>query len=74
MKSTTTEPLWLTLTDAAMRAACSTKTLRRMIATGDLKAYRLKGQIRIRVEDLDAAFQPITSAKDALEAERLAER
>ncbi|MFD5179473.1 excisionase family DNA-binding protein [Nocardia sp. NPDC058379] len=44
---------------AAERAGVSTDTIRRMIADGALPAYRFRGQIRIALEDIDAAMRPI---------------
>ncbi|MFC9665550.1 excisionase family DNA-binding protein [Nocardia sp. NPDC127606] len=44
---------------AAERAGVSTDTIRRMIADGTLAAYRFRSQIRIAIEDIDAAMWPI---------------
>ncbi|MDN2495262.1 helix-turn-helix domain-containing protein [Nocardia nova] len=37
----------------------SRDTIRRMIADGQLPAYRFRGQVRITVEDIDKAMRPI---------------
>lgn len=44
---------------AAERAGVSTDTIRRMIADATLPAYRFRRQIRIALEDIDAAMRPI---------------
>lgn len=45
---------YISVQQAADRAAVSTKTVRRWIATGDLVAYRHGPRlIRIRLDDLD---------------------
>ena len=43
-------PLRPTITQAAERLNCSDKTIRRMIADGRLKAYRIGGRATIRVD------------------------
>lgn len=50
---------YLSVQEAADRASVSTDTVRRMIASGQLKAYRFRGQIRIAIEDFQAAMRPI---------------
>lgn len=52
-----------TINQAAEYAACSTKTIRRRIASGDLTGYRM-GQRLIRVDltELDALLRPIPTA------------
>jgi excisionase family DNA binding protein len=47
---------------AAQRLGVDVKTVRRMIADGRLKAYRLNGDglIRINVDDLEALLVPVT--------------
>lgn len=47
---------------AARRYDVSERTIRRLIAEGDLPAYRVGRQIRIRVADLDALATPIPAA------------
>jgi excisionase family DNA binding protein len=46
---------------AANYLDCSTKTIRRRIATGDLKAYRLASSrvIRVDMAEVDALLKPI---------------
>lgn len=43
-------PLRPTISQAAERMNCSEKTVRRMIADGRLKAYRVGGRSTIRVD------------------------
>jgi excisionase family DNA binding protein len=52
---------WLTLNEAAEHVGVHPRTIRRLIASGDLKAHRIgKSRImRIRSEDLEAAFRPV---------------
>ncbi|MGV9832896.1 excisionase family DNA-binding protein [Nocardia niigatensis] len=50
---------YLSIQAAAERASVSTDTVRRMIATGRLRAYRFGGQIRIAIEDFDLAMRPL---------------
>lgn len=55
---------WLSLQDAAEFYAVSVTTLRRRISAGDLPAGRCGRRIiRVRVQDLDALFRPIPSAR-----------
>ena len=57
-------PLW-TITDAAEMLGTSPQTIRRMIARGDLRAYRYGPRlIRIDPADVDAMRQPVTSLAD----------
>lgn len=58
-----TRPTYLSLADAAAEIGVSTRTMRRMIAAGDLRAHRPAGRqgIRIRTDDLAAAMRPIPS-------------
>jgi excisionase family DNA binding protein len=55
----------VTLTRAAERHDCSVKHLRRAIAAGELRAYRLGNSraIRLDVAELDAWLRPIPAAK-----------
>ncbi|WP_405165510.1 excisionase family DNA-binding protein [Nocardia sp. NBC_01499] len=50
---------YLSIPAAAGRACVSRDTIRRMIASGQLKAYRFRGQIRIAIEDFDNAMRPV---------------
>lgn len=49
----------LTVEQCATLGEVSKSTIRRMIATGDLPAYRLGRAIRIAEEDFANAFAPI---------------
>ena len=50
----------VTLTAAAQHAACSSKTIRRRIAAGELTGYRLGSRlIRVDLDELDALLRPI---------------
>lgn len=57
-------PLRPTIGQAAERLNCSEKTVRRMIADGRLKAYRIGGRATIRVdrESLLALEVPMNAA------------
>ena len=58
----------LTITEAAQRLHASTRTVYRMINSGELKAYRLgkRATIRIKACDIDAALTPIKTVADVL--------
>ncbi|PVG84017.1 helix-turn-helix domain-containing protein [Nocardioides gansuensis] len=57
-------PRWLSIERAAGLLDVSTKTIRRLIASGDLPAYRCgKRGIRIKTTDLESIMRPIPSAK-----------
>ncbi|MEV0855137.1 excisionase family DNA-binding protein [Nocardia fluminea] len=58
-KRTANPSRYVSIRFAAERADVSTDTIRRMIADGTLAAYRFRGQIRIAIEDIDAAMWPI---------------
>lgn len=46
--------------DAAQYASCDHKTIRRMIAAGELVGYRLGSKIiRVDLNELDACMRPI---------------
>lgn len=53
----------MTIEEAARLFRSSTKTVRRMIARGDLPAVRIKGQRAIRIRSVDAlaVLRPIPS-------------
>lgn len=55
----------VTLARGAERHDCSVKTLRRRIASGELRAYRLgkSRAIRVDVAELDALMQPIPTVQ-----------
>lgn len=50
----------LSIGDAASLLACSSDTVRRMIARGELRAFRAGRLIRIRRRDLERALRPVT--------------
>ena len=51
---------------AAQRMACSPKTVRRMIARGELAAYRVGTKmVRVDLNDVDALLRRIPTAGDA---------
>ncbi len=63
-----TPPQWLSSQDAAGRYGVAVQTLRRAISRRELKAARLGPRIiRVRVDDLDATFRPIPSARPRVE-------
>jgi len=50
----------LTVTEVAERLNVSEKTVRVMIASGELPAYRIGSRlIRIRLEDFEALWKPV---------------
>lgn len=55
---------WLTIAEASEHLKCSHKTIRRMISRGELRAYRFGRLIRIKAQDLDRAFKPVTNLAD----------
>lgn len=62
MTTPRTLPRQLTITDAAETLNTSPSTVRRLIARGDLRAYRYGPRlIRIDPADLRALRQPVTS-------------
>ncbi|MFI6998362.1 excisionase family DNA-binding protein [Nocardia sp. NPDC050175] len=58
-ESTPTPSRYVSIGSAADRASVSKDTIRRMIAAGELHAYRFRGQIRIAIEDIDSAMRPV---------------
>ncbi len=54
---------WLTLQEAAQFAKVHWQTLRRMIKSGQLKAYKFGRTWRIKPADLEAALRPADSAE-----------
>jgi excisionase family DNA binding protein len=53
-----------TIQQAARRNSISTDTVRRLIARGELKAYRLGNRIvRVDLAEVDALFRPIPTTK-----------
>lgn len=67
MSSPTIAPAWASIEDAATYLGVHPGTVRRRIAEGKLKAYRLGGKLTIRVKlaDLDALLTPIPTAGGA---------
>ncbi len=51
----------LSVEQAAETLNCSTDTVRRMIANGKLRAFRVGRLIRLRPEDLQKSLKPVTS-------------
>jgi excisionase family DNA binding protein len=61
MQKTTPETTWLRITEAAELKRCSTKTIRRMIAAGELRAEHFgKRVILVERQSLIAAGKPVT--------------
>ncbi len=59
-------PRRASLADAGRRYDVSTRTLRRLIASGDLPGYRLgRRLIRVDLDELDALLRPIPTAGDS---------
>jgi excisionase family DNA binding protein len=56
---------FISLADAAERWSVDVATLRRAIARGELPGYRLRGgrTIRVSIEELDALFRRIPTAR-----------
>ncbi|MCB2175599.1 MAG: helix-turn-helix domain-containing protein [Actinomycetales bacterium] len=56
-------PSYVSIEQGAERLGVSTRTIRRMIAAGELRAYRLGGRlIRIDEQSLRAVLRPIPAA------------
>jgi excisionase family DNA binding protein len=55
----------MSIESAAAYLDCSTKTIRRRIASGDLRAYRLASSrvIRVDLAEVDAMLKPIPTAQ-----------
>lgn len=59
-----TRTRWLTQQQAADELGVSVRTLRRMIAEGDLPGYRAGARlIRVKQSDIDALFRRIPAAR-----------
>lgn len=54
---------WLSIEESATYVGLSTKTIRRRISSGDLKASRTGRVYRIHVDALDAMLQPVQVAR-----------
>lgn len=58
---------YLRLDAAAQRWDVSIDTIRRLISSGQLPAYRLNGRIlRVELSALDACFRPVTTGREAV--------
>lgn len=54
---------FVSISDAAEYAACNPKTIRRRIADGALKGYRMGPRlVRVDLNELDAMLRPIPTA------------
>jgi excisionase family DNA binding protein len=56
---------FVSLVEGAELYGISVRTLRRHIATGALKAYRVGRLIRVRLTDLDQLARPIPTARNS---------
>ncbi len=56
---------FVSLNTAANRAAVSTRTIRRAISCGEINAYKVMGQLRLKSGDLDAwlTSRPLVTVK-----------
>ena len=61
---TVERPRWLSIAGAAAWVSVSAKTIRRRIASGELRAYRCGKVIRVKTDDVEAMMRPVPSAKD----------
>lgn len=58
LASNTIQKQWLTVANAAEYVDCSTKTIRRLVASGDLQAtYLTPRSMRISMESLESLLQ-----------------
>ncbi len=59
---------YVSIDDVADILSCNPKTVRRMISSGTLKAYKFPGvrMIRIDVRDLDRIRKPVTRISESL--------
>ncbi len=66
---TTTTPRtrrWASINDAAEYVGVNTKTLRRMMARGEITGYRFGDRLlRFDLNELDAANRPVPTSRDA---------
>jgi hypothetical protein len=64
--SPTTGPRYASLAGAGEYADINPKTIRRLIARGELTGYRLGTRVlRVDLNELDSLFQPIPTANGA---------
>jgi excisionase family DNA binding protein len=57
-----TPPRYGSLAEAAEYLGCNERTVRRYIAAGKLRGYRLGGLLRVDLNEVDAAMAPIPTA------------
>ncbi len=50
---------YVSIAEAAEHLGVSTDTIRRLIRSGDLAAFRVRNAIRLRIEDVDAVMRPV---------------
>ncbi|WP_416063476.1 helix-turn-helix domain-containing protein [Rhodococcus indonesiensis] len=55
----TTSSHYVSIADAAERLGVSTDTIRRLISSGELAAYRVRNAIRLKTEDVDATLRRV---------------
>jgi len=63
---TANERDWLTIPEVAQELSLSTKTIRKQIAYGELKAHRFGRAIRVKRSDLEKAMKPIKTVANIL--------
>jgi len=60
MSLESTDPRWISQSEATEYLGVTERTIRRMVAAGDLPAYRLgKRLLRFKLTDLDALMRPV---------------
>lgn len=57
-------PRWATKREVQDYLSCSLMTVNRLIADGEVVAVRLRSNIRIDLNSVDAALAPISSGAD----------
>ena len=65
MTHTNSRRRYASLADAAQYVDCNERTLRRHIAAGALKGYRLGKLVRVDLDELDALMRPIPTGGGA---------
>jgi excisionase family DNA binding protein len=64
--TTTQARRYASLDEAAEYLGCGARTIRRMIAAGEITGYRVgKRMLRVDLDDVDATMRPIPSAREA---------
>jgi len=60
-----TQSQFVSLTTAAERAAVSARTIRRAISSGEICAYKVMGQLRLKSGDVDVwlTSRPLVTVK-----------